>query len=69
VLSFDYHGVEMSAADFPRDLRGWVAFSIAFAFNTRCRDKEAALELLLHEADKIIEQVNTGDAPPSTIKV
>jgi len=63
MLTFDYHGVELSPSDFPRDLQGWVAFSIAMAFNTRCRDKDAALELLLHEADKIIEQVKTGKAP------
>ena len=63
MMSIDYHGVELSASDFSRDLRGWVAFSIAYAFNTRCRDKSAALELLLHEADKIIEQVEKGVAP------
>lgn len=63
MFSFDYHGVELSSSDFPRDLRGWVAFSIAFAWNTRCRDKEAALELLLHEADNIIGQVKTGKVP------
>jgi len=63
MLSFDYHGVQLSSSDFSRDLRGWVAFSIAFAFNTRCHDKDAALELLMHEADNIIDQVKTGKAP------
>lgn len=63
MLTFNYHGVELSASDFPRDLKGWIAFSIAMAFNTRCRDKEAALELLMYEADKIIDQVKTGKAP------
>ena len=63
MLTFDYHGVEISAADFPKTLQGWVAFSIAFAHNTHCRDKDAAMELLMHEADKIIEQVKTGKAP------
>jgi len=63
MVTFDYHGVEISPSDFPKNLRGWVAFSIAFAHNTRCRDKDAALELLMYEADKIIEQVKTGKAP------
>ena len=63
MLKIDYHGVEMSVSDFPRDLRGWVAFSILYAHNTRCRDKDAARDLLLHDADKIIEQVKTGKAP------
>ncbi len=62
-MYFQYHAIELTAADFPKDLRGWVAFSIAMAAATHCRDKEAAMELLLHEADKIIEQVKTGEAP------
>lgn len=63
MLSFDYHGIELTAADFEHSLKGWVAFNIAMAFNTRCRDKEAALELLNHAADEIIEQVKKGKAP------
>lgn len=63
MLTFDYNGHEICADDFPRDLRGWVAFSIAFAANTRCANKTGQLELLLHEADSIIEQVKTGKAP------
>jgi len=63
MFSIDYHGVDISGADFPRDLRGWIAFSIAFAFNTRCRDKTAAIDLLLHEADKIIDAVHEGKPP------
>lgn len=59
-VTFDYNGVEMCGADFPRDLRGWVAFSIAFAAATHCRDKQAALELLLHEADNIVEKVDAA---------
>ena len=63
MFEFDYHGIPLSASDFSRDLKGWVAFSILFAANTHCRDKEAALELLNYEAEKIIEQVKTGNAP------
>ncbi len=63
MLAFEYNGIYLSADDFPDNLKGWVAFSIAFVANTRCRDKEAALELLLYEAEKIIEQVKTGKAP------
>ena len=63
MLSMDYHGVELAASDFPRTLEGWVAFSIAFAWNTRCRDKQAAVELLMSEAESIIRQVKEGKAP------
>lgn len=62
MIEFDYHGVKLSASDFPRDLTGWIAFSIAMAGSTRCRDKDAALELLNGEAERIIEQVKTGKA-------
>ena len=62
-MTFDYNGIELSADDFPRDLQGWVAFSIAFAANTKCRDKAATMDLLLHEAERIIEQVKIGKAP------
>lgn len=63
MLEFDYHGIRLSAADFDRDLKGWVAFRIAMAFNTHCRDKSTALELLNYDAGRIIEQVKTGKAP------
>lgn len=63
MITFNYNGVELSAADFPKTLQGWVAFSIAFAGNTRCRDNEAAVELLMHEAQSIINQVEKGTAP------
>lgn len=63
MLTLEYHDVELAASDFPRSLRGWVAFNIAHAFNTRCRDKAAALSLLLTAADGIISQVEEG-APP-----
>lgn len=62
-MFIDWHGVELSADDFDRTLQGWVAFSIAFTASTWCRDKQAALELLNHEAAKIIEQVKEGKAP------
>ncbi len=57
MIVFDFHGVEISPSDFPRTLQGWVAYSIAFAHNTHCRDKAAALDLLMHEAEQIIERV------------
>ncbi|NQT17910.1 MAG: hypothetical protein HQ582_34480 [Planctomycetes bacterium] len=62
-LTFTFQGIQLSAADFPRDLAGWVAFSIAYAGTTGCRDKEAAIELLMYEAEKIIEQVAAGKPP------
>ena len=67
-MTFDCHGV-ISASDFPRDLRGWVALSIVFAHNTHCKDRDAALELLLYEADRIIEQVRNagGDATGAAV--
>ena len=63
MLTFFFGGVELSAADFPRDARGYIAFSIAFANATGCRDKDAALELLLYEADKLINVATTGMVP------
>ena len=57
VISFNYHGVDLSVSDFPRTLAGWVAFSIAFDRNVQCCDKEAAMELLIHEAEQIINRV------------
>lgn len=63
MLTFNFSDIELSPTDFPRDLRGWVAYSIAYVGAVRSGDKEAALELLLYEADKIIQQVRTGKAP------
>lgn len=63
MIEVDYHGIDLSVSDFPNDLRGWVAYSIAFAANTHCGNKSAALKLLLMEADDIIAQVKTGKAP------
>lgn len=57
MLTINFHGVELSAADFPRTLEGRIAFDILFAANARCGSKEAAVELLLHSASSIIEQV------------
>ena len=64
MFSFDFNGVGLSASDFPRTLQGWVAYSIAFAGSTMCANKEKALELLMYEAERIIEQVESGAAPP-----
>jgi hypothetical protein len=55
-LSFSINGIELSRSDFGDEHRDWVAFSIAFAMNTRCRDKEAFLELLLGTADGILDR-------------
>ncbi|MCC7334407.1 MAG: hypothetical protein IT422_04905 [Pirellulaceae bacterium] len=63
MMQFDFHGVGLSAEDFKRDLKGWVAFSIAFTLNAHCRNKEAALEILEQAAEDIIQQVKTGKAP------
>lgn len=57
-LMMNYHGVELCRDDFGDDLRDVIAFTLAFVANTHCRDKAAALELLYHEADRIIELVN-----------
>jgi len=56
-LSFQVNGIELTAADFPRTLEGWVAFSIAFAAATHCKDKAAALTLLRHEARGLMQRV------------
>lgn len=52
-VSVDYNGVAISAGDFPRDLRGYVAWQIAVTLSTYCADKEAAVELLLAASDDI----------------
>ena len=67
-MIFDYNGVELSRSDFGNGPRDYVAFSIAFAHATFCRDKEAALELLYHEADKVIEFINDLDKTQETQK-
>ena len=63
MFQMEINGSGISAADFPRNLQGWVAFSMAFAMNTRCRDKAAFVELLLRDAEKIVAQCKTGEAP------
>ena len=63
MMQFNFNGVPIYRSDFTNDLKGYVAFSIAFANVVKCRDREAALELLNHEAEKIIEQVKSGKAP------
>ena len=62
MLTINFHGVELSAADFPQTLEGKIAFDILFASNARCGSKEAAVELLLSEAASIIEQVKDQPA-------
>lgn len=59
-MEFSFNGVMLSVADFPNTLEGYIAFSIAFANNVRCANKEAAIELLLHEAGELIEKVRDG---------
>ena len=61
----NYNGIDIEARDFPGTLQGYIAFCIAFAANTHCCDKEAAVELLMHEAENIIERVKIGK-PPET---
>ena len=62
-LGFNFNGVHLTVSDFPRTLQGWVAFSIAFIQAVHPSSKEAALELLMHEAEQIIKQVEKGEAP------
>lgn len=57
MISFDWHGVKLSANHFSRDLTGYIAFSIGFAGNTHCRDVDAATELLNHESRQLIQEV------------
>ena len=48
------------------ELRGWVAFSILGFAETSCRDKEARMDLLVHETDQIIDYVlRNRPCPPS----
>ena len=58
-----WNGIEINRSDFGTDLRDWVAFSLALMANTHCSNRKAALELLYHEADSIIAQVQSGKAP------
>lgn len=44
-------------------LRGYIAWTLATYKATRSRDREAELELLIHETDDIIERVRR-DAEP-----
>lgn len=62
MLTINFYGVELSAADFPKTLEGKIAFDILFAANARCGSKEAAVELLLSEAASIIEQIEQAKA-------
>ena len=55
MFSFTFNGIELNRGDFDESLRDYIAYSIAFCCAADCRDKEAALELLRHEADNIIE--------------
>ena len=59
-MEFQFGGVYLNREDFDNSLRDYIAFSIAFAANTQCRDKDAALELLRYEAARIIECVKAG---------
>lgn len=65
-IGMSLNGVEVLVSDFHRggrDLRDWIAFSIASVANTHCRDKDALLDMLYYEADRIIEQVGVGHGP------
>lgn len=55
-VSFFFGEHEMSIEDFSKDLKGFVAYTIAFAHSTKCRDKAAALELLDHMAEQILRR-------------
>lgn len=62
-LEISFNGVYLSRSDFGNSIQDYIAFSIAFACDTHCRDKEAALELLQYEAEKLIEVVKAGKTP------
>ena len=68
MITFMVNGIEVSPSDFPKDLRGWVAYSVAFIANTHCSDKEAMLELYLHEADSIITRIQSETPLPESIQ-
>ena len=62
-IGMQVNGVEVLISDFNRndkDLRDWIAYSIASVANTLCRDKDALLELLYYEADEIIKRCVVG---------
>lgn len=66
-ITFEWNGFDFGRADFGNDLRDWIAFSLALLASTGCRDKEAALQLLYHEADSIIAKVSDQEGQEQKI--
>ena len=54
----DFHDIWLSPSDFDDSLRDEVAFTIAFASNVYCPNRQAALEMLRGFADDIIQTVH-----------
>ena len=61
VVLMDYNGVEISRADFGSTLRDKIAFDICFYSGIGCKDRKAALNMLRHAAESIIEQVRESE--------
>lgn len=57
----NYNGIQLERADFGNDLRDKIAFDVAFYGGVTCSTKKAALEMLYHAADQIIEQIKPSD--------
>jgi hypothetical protein len=61
----EFGGQMIGPHNLPKDQRGWIAWRIATASATLCRDTDAAVELLLYEAYRIIGEVKSGYQGPT----
>ena len=57
MMTFQYHDHELAASDFPKDDFGRTAFEMGMNWNTRCKTKEAAIELMLASSQSIHHRV------------
>ena len=57
MITFQYHDHELTASDFPRDEFGRTAFEMGMNWNTRCSNKEAAVELMVQSSRSIHNRV------------
>lgn len=62
-LLMNYGGQEIGRSDFGSELRDKVAYDICFYSGVGCSNKEAALKMLYHAADTIIEQIQPNRNP------
>lgn len=56
--TFEVNGVELSSADFPHDITGWLACNLALLSRLPRCNKRLMVSLLVDDAKKIIKQIN-----------